>query len=277
MRVARVLKAVTVIFFGVLVVCCVNSCDCSQVGKLQLVGMDQTPAGKTMLENLVVVTHGWVEKGKGGWPEDMAVAIHKRVGPEKWACGYFDWSQGAKTLNATKAAKYARDIGGPRLAREIIKSCKHLRHVHLIAHSGGCWGISEAAKILAKETTADIHLTFFDAYIPAFWKESSLGNIGADDSIDLWVEHYYTRDYTLGWTQHDLTYAHNVDVTGIDKGIKDHNFPWQWYLGTIEDVINGNGDARYGFSRSREAADANGWQTSMKLPRGNKAVKLEKQ
>jgi len=243
---------------------------------LQLISNENSQTKRSEGTYLVVVTHGWVEKGKGGWPEDMAVAIHKQVGSEKWVCGYFDWSQGAKTLNATRAAKYARDIGGPRLAREIIRSCKHLRHIHLIAHSCGCWGISEAAKILARETTADIHLTFFDAYIPGFWKESSLGNIGVCGSIDFWVDHYYTRDYTLGWTQQDLTYAHNVDVTGIDKGIKDHNFPWRWYLGTIGDV-KGNADVRYGFSRSREAADANGWQTSMKLPRGNKAVKLEKQ
>ena len=276
MSVGKILKVVMVIFFAAVVVCCVSSCERSQAGTLQLVGSEQSQTKQSAAKYLVVVTHGWIEKGKGGWPEDMAVAIAKQGGSEKWAGGYFDWSQGAKTLNATNAAKYARDIGGPRLAREIIRSCKHLRHIHLIAHSCGCWGISEAAKILAKETTADIHLTFFDAYIPAFWKESSLGNIGVDDSIDLWVDHYYTRDYTLGWTQQDLTYAHNVDVTGIDKGIKDHNFPWQWYLGTIEDV-KGNGDARYGFSHSREAADANGWQTSMKLPRGNKAVKLEKQ
>lgn len=245
-------------------------------GGLQLVGNENSQATQAKGTYLVVVTHGWVEKGKGGWPEDMALAIHKRVDSEKWVCGYFDWSQGAKTLNATRAAKYARDSAGPRLAEEIMKSCEDLRHIHLIGHSSGCWAVSEAAKILAKETTADIHLTFFDAYIPAFWKESSLANIDAGAGIDFWAEHYYTRDYTLGWTQQDLTYAHNVDVTGIDKGIKDHNFPWQWYLGTIDNV-NGNGDVRYGFSRSRQAADANGWQTSMKLPRGNKAVRLEKQ
>ena len=274
MSVGKILKVVMVIFFATVVVCCVNSCDRSQVGRLQLVSNENSQAKRSEGTYLVIVTHGWVEKGKGGWPEDMAVAIHKRVGSEKWVCGYFDWSQGAKTLNATKAAKYARDTAGPGLAEEIMKSCEDLRHIHLIAHSGGCWGISEAAKILARETTADIHLTFFDAYIPAFWKESSLGNIGVDDSIDFWVEHYYTRDYTLGWTQHDLTYAHNVDVTGIDKGIKDHNFPWQWYLGTIED---GNDDIEYGFSRSLEATDANGWRASKELPGGNEAVKLKKQ
>ena len=265
-----------------------SSCEQSDTGCLRFVDNGESERGQSLPEGLVVVTHGWIEKGIGGWPEDMAVEIQKKVEPNRWICGYFDWSEGAKTLNATRAAKYARDIAGPKLAKEILKTGLNFQHIHLIAHSGGCWAISETAKILAKETKADIHLTFFDAYVSVFWKESSLGDVEPADDANYWADHYYTRDYTLGWTQRDLSNAHNVDITNIDQGIKDHNFPWRWYYATISgkypegySLDNRNlvwiaDGIEYGFARSREAADPNNWNKSLKLPMGNKAVKLEK-
>jgi hypothetical protein len=70
-----------------------------------------------MQTGLVVATHGWIEKGRGDWPEDMAVEICKRADANIWLCGYFDWSRGAKTINPTDAAKYARDVAGPKAGR----------------------------------------------------------------------------------------------------------------------------------------------------------------
>ena len=131
-------------------------------------------------------------------------------------------------------------------------------------------------------------MTFFDAYIPINWQESSLGDVDAAVGVKFWADHYYTRDYTLGWTQQDLSCAHNVDVTDIDQMLKDHNFPWKWYYATISGkypqgyfldnrklVLIADG-IEYGFARSREAADPNGWRESLELPVGNKAVKLKK-
>ncbi|MFC1738076.1 hypothetical protein ACFL1G_03390 [Planctomycetota bacterium] len=237
---------------------------------------------------LVIATHGWIEKGQNGWPEEMANAIQEKVDPSDWLCGYFDWADGARTINATSAAKYARDIAGPSLAKQILKLDLDLQHIHLIGHSTGCWAISEAAKILAKKTKADIHLTFFDAYVSVFWEESSLGCFQPVSDANCWAEHYYTRDYTLGWTQYDLTNAHNVDVTAIDQLIKDHNFPWQWYYATItgeyptgsfcddDEIVIIAENIKYGFARSKEAADPNGWSKTLKLPKGNKAVRFKK-
>ncbi len=237
---------------------------------------------------LAIAAHGWIEKGQNGWPEEMADAIQSRVDPNDWLCGYFDWAEGARTINATSAAKYARDIAGPSLAKQILKLDLNLQHIHLIGHSTGCWAISEAAKILAKKTKADIHLTFFDAYVSVFWEESSLGDVKTTADANCWAEHYYTRDYTLGWTQYDLTNAHNVDVTAIDQLIKDHNFPWQWYYATIageypkgsfcddDEIVIIAEDIKYGFARSREAAGPNGWRQTLKLPKGNKTVRFKK-
>lgn len=251
---------------------------------LQFVGYSRPEAGKSAVRGLVIVTHGWIEKGRGSWPEDMASAIYSRVGPNGWLCGYFDWAEGAKAFNATNAAEYARDVAGPKLAGEIAKTGDNLQHIHLIGHSSGCWAISEAAKILAKKTKADIHLTFLDAYVPAFWEESSLSDVDTAVDVNCWAEHYYTRDLTLGWTQYDLSFAHNVDITSIDGILRDHNFPWQWYYATISgEYPEGSRKTdqtaeriEYGFARSLEAEGLGSWRRSLRLPMGNKAVKLKK-
>ena len=282
----RILKLVVFILF-VVVVASSGGCKHSQPEGLVFVGGGTFERERSGRRNVVVVTHGWIEEGRGGWVEDTAAAIQKRVGASEWLCGYFDWHKGARSLNATSAAKYARDVAGPRLAEEIMKTSGDLGHIHLIGHSSGCWAISEAAKILAKETKADLHLTFLDAYVSVFWKESSLGDVNAAADVNCWVEHYYTRDYTLGWTQYDLSKAHNVDVTDIDQNLKDHNFPWKWYYATItgrypkgyflddEKMVESADGVEYGFARSREVS-VEGWGESLKLAVGNKAVKMKK-
>lgn len=288
MSAKRILTLVIFVLLAATAVSCVTSCKRSRSDRLIFVGGDRALPLQSAERSLVVVTHGWIEKGEGGWPEDMAAAIHERTEAGAWLCGYLDWSEGARTLNATSAAEYARDVAGPKLAEEIIKLGGNLRHIHLIGHSGGCWAVSEAAKILAEKTKADIHLTFLDAYVPAFWQESSLGDVAPAADVRFWADHYYTRDYTFGWTQQDLTHAHNVDVTDIDQGLKDHNFPWKWYYATISGkypkgsslnnrkLVRSAGGIEYGFAHSREAADADSWDRSLKLPIGNKAVKLKK-
>ena len=258
----------------------------SYAAALRLIDVNDTNLPRDKF-GIVIVTHGWFEKGRGGWPNDMAAEIHKRIDPNLWICGYFDWSSGAKTLNPTDAAKHARDIAGPKLADEIISISKGWKHIHLIGHSSGCWAVSEAAKILAKKTKADIHLTFFDAYVPPQWKENSLGDVNAPAAVRYWADHYYTRDITLGPTQHNLTYAHNVDVTEAGGGLGDHNFPWRWYYASIagkypkgylsldSKFVCKTGGLQYGFARSREKSDPNTWEESIKLPVGNKAVILK--
>ena len=282
----RILILITIITVLAAVICCITSCKSSRPDKLRFIGgVESTPPPSATL-SLVVATHGWIEKAKGDWPEDAVAEIHRRVDPNFWICGYFDWSAGAATINPTDAARYARDIAGPDLAEKILALDAELQHIHLIAHSGGCWAISEAAKILAEKTTADIHLTFLDAYVPRNWHEDSLGDINIHAGAKYWADHYYTRDYTFTWTQHDLTFAHNVDVTKLDQGIKDHNFPWRWYYATItgryptgyfldnRKLVQATGATDYGFARSKEAPIDNSWHSSLQLPIGNKAVKL---
>ncbi|MBL7107403.1 MAG: hypothetical protein ISS77_07340, partial [Phycisphaerae bacterium] len=189
----------------------------------------------------------------------------------------------AAVVNPIDAVKYARDIAAPRLAKAVLK-LGEFEHIHLIAHSAGCWAIGNAAKIIATDTKAQIHLTFLDAYVPPGWTESDLGNIKNQNT---WAEHYYTKDMTLSSTQKNLTHAHNIDITKIDPCIKEHEFPYRWYYATIageyrnsdwesgDKVLTSHDGLDYGFARSAEAGQKN-WQKSLTLQKGNQALKLTK-
>jgi hypothetical protein len=256
------------------------SCKEKPGGSLHLVGADKTavaPSGQTCL---VVAVHGWIKKGKGGWPEQAATAMHERVDANDWLCGYFDWPEGARTFRPMDAAAFAQEFAGSALAGEILKLDKDFKHIHLLGHSSGCWAISEAAKELASKTNADIHLTFFDAYVPLASDPNLLADVNATAGVNVWADHYYTRDYTFAVTQRNLKFAHNVDLTELDGLLKDHNFPWQWYLATVcgeypkGSVMNQGqpnknfGGIEYGFARSKQGGKANGWAKSLELEKG---------
>jgi hypothetical protein len=231
----------------------------------------------------VIVTHGWLDKGAESWSADIATAISQRVDPNEWVCGFFDWAGGASVVRPVDSARYARDVAGARLAKAVLVLGAEFEHIHLIAHSAGCWAINEAAEKIADQTGAMIHLTFLDAYVPPFWKGNDLGKIEASG----WAEHYYTKDFTLAATHINLSEAHNVDITGIDGFVKDHKFPYRWYYATVagnyrptdrekeQEVVTNTSGINYGFDRSLEAGERN-WQKSLALKRGQKAVLLRK-
>lgn len=273
--------------FVVMVAANTGGCKHSEPEGLQFVGGDRLERGGSGAKNVAVVTHGWMEKGKNDWPEDMAKAILRHVDSNDWLCGYFDWTKGAKTISPADAATCARDIAGAALAGQILKHDLNLEHIHLIGHSCGAWTISESAKILVRQTNADVHLTFLDAYVPKHFSADLLGDINTPADRHYWADHYFTRDYTLEFTEHNLKHAHNVDVTQIDQIIKDHNFPWKWYYATIAGrfpkwsfmndnnlVTEANG-IEYGFARSKEASNQN-WSNSLTFKTGNEAVTIKK-
>jgi hypothetical protein len=235
---------------------------------------------------IVVVTHGWIERSP--WPADLALAIRGKTDPNEWLCGWFDWHDEARVINPRDAARYARDKAGPLLAEQILKLSKNPEHVHLIAHSAGCWAISEAAKIIAKQTKADIHLTFLDAYVPLGWDPNELGNIATEPNRAYWADHYLTEDITLKVTNCTLAHAHNVDIGDITPGLKDHRFPFHWYPATVsgkytptdsyagKKLYHTTNGIEYGFARSLEAGKQN-WNKSLSLPMGKDAIKIEKE
>jgi len=235
--------------------------------------------------NLVVAVHGWFQFKT--WPRDLALAINNKIDSKTWFCGWFDWRKDSKVINPLDAAIFAREKGGPMLGQKIVQLSKNWRHVHLIGHSSGAWLISEAAKIIAAQTDATIHLTFLDAYVPLLWKESELGDFSSDPNTTYWADHYVIRDITLSVTGQTLTNAHNVDITVADPGIADHDFVRHWYHATVtgryenawqykdKKVLTHSDTIDYGFVRSLEAGDDN-FNASTKLEHANKAVKIVK-
>ena len=220
----------------------------------------------------------------------MAAAMGERVDPNEWVCGSYDWKGGSIVFTSIQAAEYARDIAGPRLARAILALGGDFKHIHLIGHSAGSWAINSAAKRLAfADHDIQIHLTFLDAYVPSQWNEDLLGRVFLDpqrQKTQCWAEHYYTKDITFVVTEHDLKYAHNVDISAVDPLISEHEFPYRWYTATItgkytrwdekkETVHTRSGGIDYGFKRSLESGRSN-WTQSRTLKTGNTAVKLEK-
>jgi hypothetical protein len=235
--------------------------------------------------NIVIVTHGWIDKADSDWPADVAKAIGTKVDANQWICGYFDWRGGAAVITPVDAVKYGKTIAGPRLAKAVLNlGLKKIEHIHLIAHSAGCWTINSAAAEIARQTDATIHLTFLDAYVPPKWHGSELGNIESENTV--WSEHYYTKDITLKYTHENLSAAHNVDITRIDPVFAQHEFPYRWYCATIagkyrdkdweerDEVLTDYQGMDYGFARSLEAGQAN-WKKSLTLQKGNEAVKIK--
>lgn len=242
-------------------------------------------------DKLVVITHGWLDKGEKDWPSRMAKAIHERTDPNEWVCASYDWKGGSAVITSVQAAEYARDIAGPRLAAAILKLDRPFKHIHLVGHSAGSWTINAAAKRIAEERPdTTFHLTFFDAYVPEKWNPDTLGHIftnAAKQRFQYWGEQYYTKDITWKVTQHDLEYCHNVDISDIDPLFAEHEFPYRWYMATITGRydrwdekkqtvrIKGSDDIDYGYTRSLESGDDN-WIKTKKLKMHNKAVKISK-
>ena len=251
----------------------------------QMLKADEVNQPQTDGLKIVIATHGWIEREP--WPGELAMAFRNKVDSNEWVCGWFDWHHEAMVVNPRDAAQYARDTAGKMLAEQILKLSKNPQHVHLIAHSSGCWAISEAAKIIAKKTSASIHLTFLDAYVPLGWDANSLGDIPAEPNKIYWADHYLTQDITLDVTYCRLAHAHNVDIGDITPGLKDHRFPFHWYPATVIGKYDPNdkyagktlycqsGNLKYGFARSLEAGKQN-WSKSLTLPMGGEALKIGK-
>lgn len=185
--------------------------------------------------------------------------------------------------NPLDAVKYANNIAGVRLAKTVLQLKPKPSHIHFIGHSAGSWVINSAAQIVQEKTDACIHLTYLDAYVP---KHGDLKKLkGLEKTPGCWAEHYYTKDITLELTSKDMEAAYNVDLSDIDPGVNEHEFPYRWYLATITgkyqifreknlNVAKNVDGLEYGFARSKEFSPEN-WKKSVTLKQGNKAIELQ--
>ncbi len=234
-------------------------------------------------DNIVVITHGWVDNACDSWPAKTAEEIRARVSGSDWAVVIFDWRGGGAVVNPIDAAKYARDIGGYRLAKSLEEIFPNIKHIHLIGHSAGAWVVDSAIRELAaNKEDLSVHITFLDAFIPMGWDNFEIGSI--KNVKQIWVEQYYNRDYTLDSTERKIACALNVDLTNIEPGIKEHKFSFRWYWATIvghygldnreidKPLIYSKNGVDYGFARSKEFSER-AWQESISFGSGNIELK----
>ena len=83
--------------------------------------LEESVAVNPGADKLVVVTHGWMDKGENSWPDEMAAVIGERVDSNEWVCAFYDWKGGSVVITSIQAAEYARDIAGPRLAKALLE------------------------------------------------------------------------------------------------------------------------------------------------------------
>ena len=233
--------------------------------------------------NLVVITHGWYEWRP--WPALLALAIHGRVDATEWQCGWYDWRRQARRLFPSDAAEAARDEAGPLLGHTLLRLSREWRHIHLIGHSAGAWVVNEAARTMAKQTSATMHLTLLDSYVPKRWDPEALGAIARPPDDGCWTDHYFTRDRIGHLTENILAYAHNIDITDVNPGFNGHHFPRHWYYATIlgryatskklanQRVVCEAAGVPYGYLRGLEAG-ADHWALSVTLPPGGPPVRM---
>jgi hypothetical protein len=114
--------------------------------------------------------------------------------------------------------------------------------------------------------------------VPRGWDPNSFGDLPGSAGT-YWAEQYFTRDATGRETEAILPHAFNIDITGVDTYLKDHNFPKYWYYATITGKYPhwwlvkastnfASGPMEYGIRRSLESGDPNGWARSLRMPMG---------
>ena len=205
---------------------------------------------------------------------DALVTKTERLGArDAWDFWVYNWRADAAATGLVPIPKTSHELHavthGQFIAKTILDRIaafpQAYRHVHLVAHSLGGRVIESAAIVLSqaprfRQGHATIHMTFLDAYTPHGW-ERVFGRHAA------FAEHYYEVDSFTPFTQSLIASAANVDVSALLPPIDDdlsfidehklrHQWPSDYYLGTITGDIPRNSE--HGFPLARESG-VDGW------------------
>jgi hypothetical protein len=256
-------------------------------------------------DKLIVIVHGWFPPPDFGWITpgeekqwsiEMSNAIWEMIHDGKIDSSWtvMPWAWDSNTVKPWDAVTKGKKEG-KALAKSIVDP-NRWSHVHLIGYSAGSAVIGQAAEELVIQRirgnfSGNIHLTFLDPYTPN--EERYIYGATLDTDRD-WADNYYsyegycyfflpntcTDTFSNGSTSGPFSYAHNVDISGVDPSVNDHRFPREWYHATItgqypnghplndDNIFNGN---EYGFPRGLESGEPN-WLKSLTLPLGNPPV-----
>lgn len=202
-------------------------------------------------QKAVVITHGW-QSDVLGWPIEMANALCTKPsfgvlvsttnpgfldnrlakwcqvrapGNVLWDVWVLDWRKWAATV-FPRSAWVAAEPVGEYLATQVKGK---YGHIHLIAHSAGSHAIHVATPTL-KDSGADIHATYLDAFDPSalFHPSANARHISKYGDTANWVDNYVDTwplfGSDLDTTDLHLTHGYNVDVTPVTDGCAGYDF-----------------------------------------------------
>ena len=212
--------------------------------------------------NLVLATHGY--NGDMSWVKGMRDSISNHLSGlpgsagDDWQVEAYDWTDLAGSplslSSPNDALAHAADLG--LLDGEVIGQ-QGYDYVHLIGHSAGSELINKMAKqIRALSPDTQIHTTFLDAYAPGRLTEQY-------GQHSTWSDHYFNAG-DLPWTEADLMFAYDVNVSGLDptpspsNPFFGHRWPHEFYQASIDNPLADEYEG-FGFARSYEWNPDEAW------------------
>ncbi len=233
-------------------------------------------------DSLIVVTHGWNPDIR--WVEEMTNAITMYLvanGLKNWQVHAHKWVEKAQTspLLSFVGAEIVLRRGraeGSNLGNYIV--VKGWSSVHLISHSAGAALIQSASEAIKnKWPNTVVHTTFLDAFVGLTYGGREKYGKGVNRSDSYFSKDAKTFDILTALTGGHLDYAYNVDITWLDpnkkslgvfrsswdgnveqcyRTVTSHEWPHEFYLGTINGSLPKAETKGFGFPLSEEGG---GW------------------
>ncbi len=258
------------------------------------------PAKQSGMNNLAVVTHGWIPRwdnpSEAAWITGTANAIQANV-PSDWQVEPYWWGDKANVFLADKSFDNAKNIG-TQIGRQIVE--QGWQRVHLIGHSSGAALIQSAADAIRSGAPSTvIQTTFLDPYFRSDYSGLSWFGRNADWSDGYDAYNFWTDQLGSVILKPDLTYgvlanAYNVDVTWVDPNKKltpilcpsstadstpnfcgtsatsSHGWPIDFYSNSVVNTLSSCA-VGFGFPLSDEGG---GWNNRANYPVGLSPVVL---
>ena len=187
-------------------------------------------------QNLLMIIHGSGDNAED-WPEEMNTAMTRSLpNTDTWDIWTYDWEEYAESKLSASKSGYEL---GEQIAYRLLEDPYAYDHVHLIAHSVGCfvsYGIAE--HLFRQESTITVHSTHLDPFTGHGMVRWQFGERNFGQYSDF-SESYYNKDDSVPSTNGALQFAHNFDVTALrDTSYVEDDFHWwpiEYYIRSIED------------------------------------------
>ena len=217
--------------------------------------------------NLRVLIHGSGDTADD-WPQDLKdVMIQVFPDGDTWDVWTYDWDEYADSKLSASKSGYEL---GEQMAYLLLDEPYEYEHIHLVAHSVGCFvtfGIAE--HLFNQKSNITVHSTYLDPFTGHGMINWGFGerNFGQYSHFS---ESYYNRDDSVPSTNGSLEFAHNFDVTALrPEQFSEDEFHWwpiEYYLQSIED------DSLMGYGLSEQVLLEGAQAIKERYPPGEETV-----